>query len=47
MLLNILQTGDICNPENIEAFAGEVRQDSPLGVNLVVADGVSEPIAEK
>ncbi|CAO3672917.1 unnamed protein product [Umbelopsis ramanniana] len=32
-------TGDICNPENIEAFAAEVRQESPPGVDLVVADG--------
>ncbi|KAI9285460.1 FtsJ-like methyltransferase-domain-containing protein [Umbelopsis sp. AD052] len=32
-------TGDICNPENMAAFAAEVRQESPSGVDLVVADG--------
>ncbi|KAI8582419.1 hypothetical protein K450DRAFT_227081 [Umbelopsis ramanniana AG] len=32
-------TGDICNPENIAAFAAEVRQECPSGVDLVVADG--------
>ncbi|KAH8552602.1 FtsJ-like methyltransferase-domain-containing protein [Umbelopsis sp. PMI_123] len=31
-------TGDICNPDNIAAFAAVVQQDS-VGVDLVVADG--------